>query len=61
MKLKCVCSVHPLKVVMDLITFVVYSFPEFAYWFVKILLNYSVISVIHNHVTEKCLHNKKPL
>lgn len=46
---------------MDLITFVVYSFPEFAYWFVKILLNYSVISVIHNHVTEKCLHNKKPL
>lgn len=39
-------------VVMDLIIFLVYSIPEFTYWFVKILLNYSVISVIRNRVTE---------
>lgn len=46
-------------VVMSLIAFPVYSFPEFSHWFVKILLKCSVIYVIHNHVIEECLRNKK--
>jgi len=44
---------------MSLFAFLVYSFPEVSHWFVKILFKYSVICVIHNHVLEECLRNKK--